>query len=74
MSGSKGHGPCWAVAKLVRHQALDLAFEGSNPSRPAIIFGRSRECGKIGVNASDDGGDMMSEESRLGLAGGGLDA
>jgi len=26
------------------------------------------------VNASDDGGDMMSEESRLGLAGGGLDA
>jgi hypothetical protein len=25
----------WAVAKLVRHQALDLAFEGSNPSRPA---------------------------------------
>ena len=27
---------CWAVAKLVRHQALDLAFEGSNPSRPAI--------------------------------------
>ena len=26
----------WAVAKLVRHQALDLAFEGSNPSRPAI--------------------------------------
>ncbi len=27
----------WAVAKLVRHQALDLAFEGSNPSRPAII-------------------------------------
>ena len=28
---------CWAVAKLVRHQALDLAFEGSNPSRPAIL-------------------------------------
>ena len=28
---------CWAVAKLVRHQALDLAFEGSNPSRPAIM-------------------------------------
>jgi hypothetical protein len=27
----------WAVAKLVRHQALDLAFEGSNPSRPARI-------------------------------------
>ncbi len=27
----------WAVAKLVRHQALDLAFEGSSPSRPAII-------------------------------------
>src|SRR5246127_1161559 len=27
---------CWAVAKLVRHQALDLAFEGSSPSRPAI--------------------------------------
>jgi hypothetical protein len=26
----------WAVAKLVRHQALDLAFEGSSPSRPAI--------------------------------------
>ena len=25
----------WAVAKLVRHQALDLAFEGSSPSRPA---------------------------------------
>jgi hypothetical protein len=27
----------WAVAKLVRHQALDLAFEGSNPSRPAKL-------------------------------------
>jgi hypothetical protein len=27
----------WAVAKLARHQALDLAFEGSNPSRPAIF-------------------------------------
>ena len=26
----------WAVAKLVRHQALDLAFEGSSPSRPAL--------------------------------------
>ena len=31
----------WAVAKLVRHQALDLAFEGSNPSRPA----QWRTCG-----------------------------
>jgi hypothetical protein len=29
---------CWAVAKLVRHQALDLAFEGSNPSRPAPVL------------------------------------
>ena len=26
----------WAVAKLVRHQPLELAFEGSSPSRPAI--------------------------------------
>ena len=31
---------CWAVAKLVRHQALDLAFEGSSPSRPANSEGR----------------------------------
>jgi hypothetical protein len=31
----------WAVAKLVRHQALDLAFEGSNPSRPAIAQGEA---------------------------------
>jgi hypothetical protein len=33
----------WAVAKLVRHQALDLAFEGSNPSRPAKLDGDLRQ-------------------------------
>ena len=33
----------WAVAKLVRHQALDLAFEGSNPSRPAKLNGDLRQ-------------------------------
>jgi hypothetical protein len=34
---------CWAVAKLVRHQALDLAFEGSSPSRPAMLWLSIRE-------------------------------
>jgi hypothetical protein len=37
---------CWAVAKLVRHQALDLAFEGSSPSRPAISSGTRRSTAK----------------------------
>ena len=36
-SGAPKMELCWAVAKLVRHQALDLAFEGSSPSRPAIM-------------------------------------
>ena len=27
----------WGVAKLVRHQTLDLAFVGSNPTAPALI-------------------------------------
>jgi hypothetical protein len=66
--------PCWAVAKLVRHQALDLAFEGSNPSRPAIIFGRLCECGKVGKHASDDDGAMMRKDSRFWLGRRGRDA
>ena len=28
----------WGVAKLVRHQTLDLAFVGSNPTAPAFML------------------------------------
>src|SRR5208282_2041708 len=47
----------WAVAKLVRHQALDLAFEGSNPSRPALRSCRGRvanELLKMSERAKDE--------------------
>jgi hypothetical protein len=37
----------WAVAKLVRHQALDLAFEGSNPSRPATDHDSEGSCAMV---------------------------
>jgi hypothetical protein len=62
LAASKSGGKAderWAVAKLVRHQALDLAFEGSNPSRPANgpaweglqHYGRGRN--KIGLGWFD---------------------